>query len=321
MGAPHQSPPISRNLTSTFCRFRFDRRGGRGGGGGLLIGGPSAEAREIQVSEQRPLRGDDPRRPHDHDIEMSSVPPAWMECAQEARMDIKAIQDKLKELAKAQNRRLLRVFGDDAAPDKEVEAISSQISSLVRRCEQSIHQVKTRGGSSASSGDKEFRMNMQRGLATRLQQCSQDFRSSQKEYMAKIKERQGGSFLDDGFGGSSASTTAGVDLGFDDSQLLELESMETNATQRSAEINQIASSISDLHTIFKELAVLVIDQGSILDRIDYNIEQVVDQSREANVQLQKAESSQKSNRSMKCMLLLVVANAILLLILIVKSRS
>lgn len=33
-------------------------------------------------------------------------------------------------------------------------------------------------------------------------------------------------------------------------------------------------SIEDLSTIFKELAVLVIDQGTILDRIDFNMEQV-----------------------------------------------
>lgn len=39
--------------------------------------------------------------------------------------------------------------------------------------------------------------------------------------------------------------------------------------------------------MFKELAVLVIDQGTMLDRIDYNIEQVVHQSKEANVQLAK----------------------------------
>merc|ERR1712007_148833 len=103
-------------------------------------------------------------------------------------------------------------------------------------------------------------------------------------------------------------------------QMHELEGMEVNASQRSAEIDQTASSISDLHTIFKELAVLVIDQGSILDRIDYNIEQVVVQSKEANVQLQKAEKSQKSNRAMKCIFLLVALNLILIFVLIIKVR-
>merc|ERR1712048_1129170 len=104
-------------------------------------------------------------------------------------------------------------------------------------------------------------------------------------------------------------------MGFTDQQLLEVDNMESQIHQRSDEITQIASSVSDLHTIFKELAVLVIDQGSILDRIDYNIEQVVHDSREANTQLQKAEKSQKSNRAMKCMMLLVVANLVLLIIL------
>ena len=34
-----------------------------------------------------------------------------------------------------------------------------------------------------------------------------------------------------------------------------------------------AQSIEELSDIFKELAVLVIDQGTILDRIDFNMEQ------------------------------------------------
>merc|ERR1711959_305809 len=110
------------------------------------------------------------------------------------------------------------------------------------------------------------------------------------------------------------------DFGFNDSQMQELEDMEVNVDQRSEEIIRISQSVSDLHTIFKELAVLVIDQGSILDRIDYNIEQVVHQSHEANVQLQKAEKAQKSNRAMKCIFILVAINVTLLLILILKHR-
>ena len=41
---------------------------------------------------------------------------------------------------------------------------------------------------------------------------------------------------------------------------------------RSNEIEELTKSINDLAVLFKDLSVLVIEQGTILDRIDYNIE-------------------------------------------------
>ena len=51
---------------------------------------------------------------------------------------------------------------------------------------------------------------------------------------------------------------------------------ETGVDQRGTEIASIAKSIEELAQIFKELAALVIDQGTILDRIDYNMETAVE---------------------------------------------
>merc|ERR1719296_462553 len=65
---------------------------------------------------------------------MVSLPPEWTDCASEAREDIKHIREKLVQLAKMQQKRLLKVFVDDAAPDKDVEQCSIQISGLIRRC-------------------------------------------------------------------------------------------------------------------------------------------------------------------------------------------
>ncbi len=42
--------------------------------------------------------------------------------------------------------------------------------------------------------------------------------------------------------------------------------------QREREINDIAQGIIELADIFKELQGMVIDQGTMLDRVDYNIE-------------------------------------------------
>jgi len=308
-------PPIIRNLTPAFARYRQARREAQQRAGALLAGGdPSQPA-------QRLLGDADSRQSRNGDValEMASLPPAWVDSAEEAEEDLKNIQEKLVQLTKLQQRRLLNVFNDDGAPDKEVEAVSNQITALVRRCEKQIHQVKTRGaGTESASRDPEFRQNVQRSLATKLQKLSQQFRQTQKDYLNEIRKRQKDAGWDDPSNSHANGSTQ--DSGFNNEQLLELESMEMNASQRSEEICRIASSISELHTIFKELAVLVIDQGSILDRIDYNIEQVVHKSTEANVQLHKAEASQKSNRAMKCILLLVAINSFLILILIWKAR-
>ena len=111
------------------------------------------------------------------------------------------------------------------------------------------------------------------------------------------------------------------DIGFNAMQLEELDAMSESASQRNAEIDHIHKSVSALNTIFKELAVLVIDQGSILDRIDYNIEDTATRAKAANIELHNFSKAQKSGRSMKCILLLGVINVVLILLLIAKSRS
>lgn len=52
----------------------------------------------------------------------------------------------------------------------------------------------------------------------------------------------------------------------------QLRSNDTAILQREREINDIAKGIIELADIFKELQSMVIDQGTMLDRIDYNVE-------------------------------------------------
>lgn len=66
-----------------------------------------------------------------------------------------------------------------------------------------------------------------------------------------------------------------------------IENNEAIIDQREREINQIAKSIHQLAEIFRDLQTLVIDQGTMLDRIDYNIEQTAVQVKHATVELDK----------------------------------
>ena len=109
--------------------------------------------------------------------------------------------------------------------------------------------------------------------------------------------------------------------GLSTQQMTVVDDLTLQVQSRDKEIAKIAQSIEELGAIFKELAVLVIDQGTILDRIDYNMEAVVEHTREGIQQLEKAETHQKSARPLKCIVFLLALIALLLLILIWKHRS
>lgn len=70
-----------------------------------------------------------------------------------------------------------------------------------------------------------------------------------------------------------------VDKSFSQSTLQQtsmkqFHSNDSAIEQREREINEIAKGIIELADIFKNLQAMVIDQGTMLDRIDYNVEQM-----------------------------------------------
>lgn len=63
---------------------------------------------------------------------------------------------------------------------------------------------------------------------------------------------------------------------------------EPDLATRTRELDEIAKSISQLADVFKDLQVMVIDQGTILDSIEYNIEQTAVHVQEAVKELNVA---------------------------------
>lgn len=155
-------------------------------------------------------------------------------------------------------------------------------------------------------------------LAKRLQEESVTFRQSQRKYLAEVQTQKSGGLVGD-------STKFGIDLGAESGeffssaqQLAVVDDVSAAVQSRDQEIVKIAQSIEELGSIFKELAVLVIDQGTILDRIDYNMETVVEHTKTGIKQLEKAERHQKSARPMRCIICLSITIFILLIILVLQ---
>ena len=148
------------------------------------------------------------------------------------------------------------------------------------------------------------RRNIERKCAQQLQDLSNEFRRGHNNFLKKLKGQEIEDFRPDlklGSGGGAGTSGGGgggffddepaegqVDPRFNAAQTLQLVMAEQMTEERERAINQVASSVTELAEIFKEIQVLVIDQGTILDRIDYNIEQAADRVTSAVVELNKA---------------------------------
>src|SRR5689334_7518157 len=79
--------------------------------------------------------------------------------------------------------------------------------------------------------------------------------------------------------------------------------------QREREIEKIAQGVIELANIFQELQTMVIDQGSMLDRIDYNVESMATEMKAADKELTVATGYQRLSIKRKVMLLLILVIA------------
>jgi len=86
---------------------------------------------------------------------------------------------------------------------------------------------------------------------------------------------------------------------------------------------RIIESIRELNQIFREMSILVVEQGTVLDRIDYNIEVTHQRVVAGNQELIKANeySSKASKKFWWCFGILLILIIILLAININKFQG
>lgn len=100
-----------------------------------------------------------------------------------------------------------------------------------------------------------------------------------------------------------------------------LHSNDAVIAQREREIEDIAQGIIDLSDLFQDLQNMVIDQGTMLDRIDYNVERMNTDVKGAEKELKVASGYQRRSTKRKIILLLIILIAGLFILLLVKPRN
>ncbi|OAY80743.1 syntaxin-41-like [Ananas comosus] len=319
----------TRNRTPLYRKYRDALRNVRApspsssysGGGG---GGPVIELVNASLLRSdrayAPLSTDDPGSSSGGAVTVG-LPPAWVDVFEEISTNMQRAKTKMSELAKAHAKALMPSFGDNKGDHHAIEVLTHEITDLLKRSEKRLQKLST----ADPSEDSNVRKNVQRSLATDLQSLSMEFRKKQSSYLKRLrqqKEGHDGIDLEINLNGTRSTLEDDDDLadgGFTEVQMSKLKKSEVFTREREREIQQVVESVNELAQIMKDLSVLVIDQGTIIDRIDFNIQNVAASVEEGYKQLQRAERTQKKGGMVTCATVLVIMCLIMIVLLILKS--
>lgn len=298
-----------RNLTSAYARARDAHRATRReGASDVGLGRFGADARAGTSRLLDAALGERSDEATVIDVPMrGGVVPKWVERCDEAGRDVARIRENLLALREAHAKALLPNFEDVGGEEIVAEALTREVTKLFKRCDLTIRSV----GATGEQGEGKVRVNAQRKLVMELNKLSQDFRKQQKDYLAKLKQQQdrgpGAAGLDSyaQFSGGASEGAANGGGG----ELMRMEMLnraETVSIERDREVVKILESVQDLGAVMKDLSALIIDQGTVLDRIDYNCQSVAVAVEEGRKELVQAEKSQKQSVAIMCIYILLV---------------
>jgi len=249
-----------------------------------------------------------------------SLPPVWVDHLDQIDSTLNNIENDIEKLKVRQKERLKFRFDDSRTDqDREIEVLTQSITRSFQRGNGLLKKIATVGNESGNLPYEErvLRVNVMRAKASRSQSLSRQFREQQTRFLNSLqKSNKGDQYFDDE---PVNITLDDVGAGFSAEQMAQIQRNAQDADQREKEIIGIAKSVNDLAQLFNELNVLVVQQGTVLDRIDYNIEQTVGQLRNAGQEIKKAEKYQKRSRSTMCIFALLTMIIICACILIFKN--
>lgn len=312
VAAPYGS---SRNLTSQFVKHRNEARRLQGL---VPVGGPPGSDKATEKLLSSALGSSDVEAAGP--APSSHLAPVWVQQAERIRVEMNLVKDRIIKLKEHHAKALLVTFDGESEALSHAEALTREVQMSFKRLDAAIRAM---AASTGVNEDSEVRLQVQRQLAQALFKLSVEFRKEETRFLNKVEQQKGleqGSTLgyieaDDAKGGGGMEFS---DPGFTQAQLAMVDIQTELIAERDDEIRKIVETIADLAQIMRDLSTLVIEQGTMLDRIDHNIGQTAVKVEQGVVELKKAENTQKRGRMFLCIIALIVLIVLMLVIVIIR---
>ena len=218
-------------------------------------------------------------------------------------------------MQKEQQKRLVIKFDDEENNklNQNISRILNEITQKLKEVEKSIKEF-TKENDNNDNTNNMIKLNMQQTLIKKISDFTKKFKINQEMHNKKYKDLVGEDDPTFQINTSSKQNKNEVNNTIDN--FLMTEEKDSVLMRRDTQLNDLLDSVNDLAQIFKDMQSLVMEQGSILDRIDYNIDIAATNVTSGKNSIIKANEYHKNNcfRNVIIVVLVVIFIEALLLI-------
>ena len=220
-------------------------------------------------------------------------------------------------LKSLQTERIKPKFEDDEEEnrklDNDIKKLTLKMMKKIKFCEALVKMEKIKKyntiDNNNSSYEEKIKNNIKLSLIEKIQSFANEFRRNEQHFISYLKEMGEVDF---------SKNNNNIDFTIDniDNKVIQLDNinndflytqeddLKSQIKKRDKDINQLTNSVNELSKIFKDLQIIVQEQGTILDRIDYNIDTSYENSQKGQKYIKKAEEHHKNSCFRNLILLL-----------------
>ena len=250
--------------------------------------------------------------------------PKYMDLYEQCNDLLKDLEVEFNKLKEEQQKRVVPSFNEAESKliSQNIQLISDKMTKKLKKCKYLSKELKTLLAN--SDIDDNIKINMYQNLLNRLAEKSREMQINEELHLQKFQELNG---YDESFFSTNPNNIINTN------NINNYDSIETNQSQnffsntakklnvakeRNKEIDVMVNTVSELKTIFEEVSNMVIYQGTILDRIDYNTYQGRHHIRRGNRELVETHERLKSGCLRKLNQILIIAIFIMSILIIFK---
>lgn len=303
-----------------------------------------AEEEEGLMGSRRTVGGQHTKKPYqdiakEDAIEMKPLAPSIFDISNQLDEHLLAIKGKINELSQLYKKLLITRDTEKLRLENRIEELNYDTTKTFEACYVLIKKFEfiqknyQRLKLEYSANELAIIENYKKTYALKIQDSLLIYRNLQNNYIKFLTDDDDET---DRLLSSTANSSSNLVSNEEDSkniedyskQVLQQAQMQIQNNpnsqlfaQRESEISKLAMGILEISTIFKEMETLVVDQGSMLDRIDYNLALTAQDLKTSDKELIRAQGYQKRTTKCKIIFLLVLIVLALFIVVVVRPHG